>query len=643
VLNRVARRIDVAIVACLALPLAVFLAGTFRPLPAAALVALLGAGLFPLVRATWRRGPDVRWTWFAVGFAVVLAVVWVLLGGSGHVVYSQSDWMKHDSVYGDLSKMAWPPTYYASPVGDVVLRYYEAYYVVPAALTKAFGHHNLWMQAWTTLGVLLVALRVLASAQRKKALLAMAFVLVFFGGLDVIGWLFMEPVHNLGWRQQVNGWNGILYLMRITMIQYSENTTLLFWVPQHALSAWLAVLVLLHREDDDDATLGIPAFLVAIGFWSVFAAVGMVPFLVGRCIGLLRRRTWRAALSPYVLAAVALAAFLALFMSSGAGGIYHGFIWQVNPVRTALRRLVLFLVFQLLVIVGAMRWARIPFGKHEKIAFGVLLVLPVYYYGTYGDLTMRASIPSLFVLALAIIRAIGDRMTSWRPTRRTLPLALVLLVGTWAAVPQLVLVFTEPNQRKPQSHVPETPTVMADIAADVPPSQYLAAEPDWIAKLMRHNAPIFDAVDVSPGLRTTDWALNPGNGTGIAASPTGTVRFTPTADGKVDAVSVATYAPGLYHVELDATVVAKLAPYRAGFGFGSISYKLAPLSIDEDGEHAKADFYVWVKNPAPIALWLTGEGLGRPGDHITFDRVAVHRMQPLREDVARWRVDGPVS
>jgi hypothetical protein len=221
-------------------------------------------------------------------------------------------------------------------------------------------------------------------------------IFVFAGGLDVLGILALG--HSWPPWLRFEWWTPPWY--------YPSNVQLLLWVPQHALGAWLATALLVDRGLR--GTLPpVAALLVGTAlFWSPFAALGLLPFVVYWCArqpaSLLGGwRNWAAA--PLILV-------LASFYASLAHPLPHGWM-GARLLATVWRRYLLFVglkvgVYAALCALSLRRDAR-SLGL-LSVAVITLLVIPCYQMGLYNDFVMRVSIPSLFVLWLFVARSLAD-------------------------------------------------------------------------------------------------------------------------------------------------------------------------------------------------------------------------------------------
>ena len=92
-----------------------------------------------------------------------------------------------------------------------------------------------------------------------------------FGGLDLIGYLLTRQ-HLPRPGQPIEWWASTL--------QFSGNTTSLFWVPQHALPGWI-LTALIFDEAARMRRVAFAGLFVGLCFlWSPFVTVGLIPVAI---------------------------------------------------------------------------------------------------------------------------------------------------------------------------------------------------------------------------------------------------------------------------------------------------------------------------------------------------------------------------
>jgi hypothetical protein len=218
-------------------------------------------------------------------------------------------------------------------------------------------------------------------------------------------------------------------------LQFSSHTTQLFWVPNHALPAWIAA-AMFYRHWRNDAFWP-PAILIAVllPIWTPFAAIGIAPFLGFVAVDRLRRglglRLPLMLLGPSLLLLGLQARYLGLGLATISAG---------TPAHMAIdagRDLVKYARFALLEF--ALLAAVLLFLlRHSRglcaVASGVLAALPlVISFGPSNDIVMRASIPSLAMLAILSVRVLDES----RAAAERIPRALLIVVLAVGAITPL--------------------------------------------------------------------------------------------------------------------------------------------------------------------------------------------------------------
>lgn len=405
----------------------------------------------------------------------VLALAWVAMAGTGHLMYSNADWVVRDAVLHDLSTSAWPPHYANASGQQAFMRAPVAYYL-PAALIgmlAGFGAANIALYLWTALGWFLFALCAYRLFAKRAQRIACVLLLVCFGGMDLVGYATAyKTLPSLG--EHLEWW--------MPYMQYSSNSTLLFWVPNHALPAWLCTALILRRWRQPQLARMTPLLATAVPLWSPLAAIGLFPFFL---FGLRWIKDARILFSPATcLPFLPIALLIALYLGLDAASVPHA--WQVRNFPNAVSFAVNYGLFCLIEFgFLALVLAKIgPYDMPMRIAVAVLCLLPFYYYGPGNDLAMRASIPALCVLALASARVLGEtasRRTGWHAA-----LALVLLVGAAGAAQEPIRTLRAKPWRPAAQSLPEAVTSQNPEGVNPLPPHYVA-HPDGglVTRLLR--------------------------------------------------------------------------------------------------------------------------------------------------------------
>ena len=443
-------RLELAALAYLLLPLPIFLWGWWRwP------VALAGSGLLALMAwRVWvcRRRGAVHLS-AALGLALAgVALLWVAAGGLLGGLPLNEDWRVRMPVLRDLTLGAWPVSYGPLGGGEALLRTSFGFYLLPAALGALLGGveaARLLLGAWTALGVLLLfALVVQAWPVRRGAAVAgLLALLMLFSGMDLPGFL-VGRAYTPAWGEHIEWWT--------PWMQYSSQTTLLFWAPNHALPAWLGVALAWRHRATGLALAPAALLVVAAAFWSPLACLGLLPLLALPAWAALRAelqgRTawpWRALLQPAVLAALPLLALFAVFVTFGAGHAAEGPGRVLSELAAPTVLWHQWLTFQVLEW-GALAGVLIAAGPRRLgagfwVACALLLVLPSVRFGPGNDLMMRGGIAAVTWLLLCTAEALSREDL---PARLRGALLVILLIG--AATPlQELLRQTQDGPRFP--------------------------------------------------------------------------------------------------------------------------------------------------------------------------------------------------
>ncbi|MBL8275371.1 MAG: hypothetical protein JNL93_01600 [Pelomonas sp.] len=438
-------RLELAAAAYLLLPLVPFLWSWWRWPVAVVATALLLVNVRVVLGRCRREPPGLGMGLWAMLTAV--ALLWVASSGVLGGLPLNDDWSVRMRVLRDLTVGTWPVGYGAATGGDTMLRFSMGYYLVPAglgALTGGVEAARQLLGLWTALGVVLAfALLVQASPSRRPAAVAgLLSLFVLFSGMDLLGFLLgRASTPSLG--EHIEWWT--------PWLQYSSQTTLLFWVPNHALPAWLGVAVVWRHRHIGLALAPAALLLTAAAFWSPLACVGLTPLLARATARGRSAAAWLRELTrPAVLAAVPVLALLAVFVS-------FGIVVETVPadrqalasVATPSARWHEWLVFELLEW-GLLAAALLSAGWRRQgwtfwAACALLVVLPLLRFGPGNDLVMRAGIAPVTLLMLCTMDALqeGRLAPRWRA------FALVVLLLGCATPAQELIRQSQPGARWP--------------------------------------------------------------------------------------------------------------------------------------------------------------------------------------------------
>jgi hypothetical protein len=428
------RPMDRMAVAYVTAPLILFLIGWFEWWVAAPLVLCVGYSLAPMFRALPSGAPRSTITPLKLWVAVAVGCAWTLCGGADHLLFANTDWHLRDAVLHDLVVSPWPVGYGLLNGQESILRAPVAFYLPAALVGKWLGVSaaHIAMGLWTALGASLFLMQVLSLVpSRTSTVVLTAGVVVFFSGFDIIG-----NIINTGPRFLAT-WDIVAHLeWWAGSYQYSSMTTQLFWVPNHALGAWLVIGLMSRnpRWSLFDALL--PILLVAAALWSPLSAVGLMPFVLWRVYGeLVRARNWRLLYprvwGPAIPVGLAVASYLVLDPGGIPKGLAVGKGGAIDTLLDLLRQAQFF--FLEAGFIGFVIWWILP-SSEVVLALVVLAVLPFVRLGPANDFVMRASIPSLAILAIGACLALSVESADRALRNKQIVLACFLTIGAVTAV-----------------------------------------------------------------------------------------------------------------------------------------------------------------------------------------------------------------
>ncbi|MFH1921857.1 MAG: hypothetical protein ABIP48_18480 [Planctomycetota bacterium] len=445
------------VVSCvyLVVPYLIFLLGWLRWWLAVPMAALLVVASHCAVRKVpwFDRSADADcdgagFDWRGLVSLVGVALLLSFLSGAGGYGAQDSDHPKHNAVFKCLIEEPWPPTV-SSPQGRFPLVYYTAWYLPASLVGKVVGWEgaNHFLQFWTALGLVLSLLWFCLASRRVKWIVLGVFVC--FSGLDIVGATAVRLLEFVGrpgfdwaafdWRSidwsSLRWWNWqIRWWDMAGLRNYSSNMALLFFVPHQALSGWILTGIVMHLvgRESDGARKTLLFFVALSCLWAPFVTLGFAPLVIFDLWAGRRSlvQTVRAYLSLPNFAGLVIFGLMALYFLARFSELPFEdapgarFAFWAPPGASALGFLAGLLVFFCLEV-GILAWAvaRIdPFddGRSKGLfvaALAFLFLLPFFRYGGVNDLVMRASIPSLFVLAVFVARAIlrqgADRGKKW--------------------------------------------------------------------------------------------------------------------------------------------------------------------------------------------------------------------------------------
>lgn len=444
------------------LPVFLFFAGWLR-LALAVPLCLLLLWLFMRVskklctgagRVGVRYEPEYWITLCAVVF------IWLLFSGIGGFSYQNSDYFVRNPIYRDLVAQPWPVFYDLSSqrmsvqavIGSepVAFVYYFCFWLPPALLSKIAGisgagelASDVFLFLWAYLGVMLVLYQI--HRYLKRCSWAIPGIFIFFGGYDALGYRILRGDFELG--AHLEWW--------CTYFQYSSDTTLLYWVFNQAIPAWLIVMVFLNMREDV-SMVGVCALIFA---YSPFATFGMIPLAAYAVLR--HRREWKKALTweNILLPFSMLLVFGSFYLSNPGSMPVKGWIFRYHPAGELVWHHLLFFVLEVGIYLPFLK-AHLRKYDYLWLALIELALIPLYKMTPANDFAMRASIPGLLILAVSLMRHALECRKKWARW------ALILVVSVGAVTPISEICRSMTNTALQGARPVETVHSFQDFATD---------------------------------------------------------------------------------------------------------------------------------------------------------------------------------
>jgi hypothetical protein len=219
--------------------------------------------------------------------------------------------------------------------------------------------------------------------------------------------------------------------------QYSGNTTLLFYVPQHALVGWILMGILAYGIFSKKPLPFLLVLLSCIPLWSPFVFLGLLPFT---CIYLYQNKK-TLVLSEWILSALFLSYQLLYFGSNLTFLVKEtgvsAWLWQIEKLTRSwvLLRLFLFYLFEFGIFTFFIVKSPIKSSIRKlllSLSVGILLALPWYKMGLLNDFVMRVSIPALWVVGYFWIETLVQ--AKWNIKVKVLMFTIFIVASVYPAV-----------------------------------------------------------------------------------------------------------------------------------------------------------------------------------------------------------------
>jgi len=333
---------------------------------------------------------------------VIASFAYVFFCGVGRLWSQSDDFLWRNAIFRDLVVRKWPVFYDAY---DGALSYYigtwlpaaiigKCVFLLGAGTEASFMVANIAVLIYCTAGMsmlfLLLFMHFSVSSPKKAALVIIG--LVFFSGMDFVGNEFKIDSWHIEW------W--------ALTFQYSSLTTCMCWVFNQTIIPWVCTALLLHEKTVSNYVL----IGMACLFCGPFPFIGFFIFCVA--LGLKRlvetiRAKEGAKFAKEVFSIPNICSILFIFPVVGTYLTANTMMSNYEseeavflPPTWCFENYVLYILFMLFEFgIFAILIAK-AFKKNYLfyVMLAELIVFPLFNVGINSDLTMRGSIPAIFLL-----------------------------------------------------------------------------------------------------------------------------------------------------------------------------------------------------------------------------------------------------
>ncbi len=427
-------------------PIIVFYAGWLNIIAAIVFIALSASAIFFFIKnASHRDGKfkSITLSKKQIIIIAVIAFVWCFMAGQGGFVHQSTDHAARNTIFKNIIAYDWPVTF---DNGNVMMCYYIAHWMVPALFGKlallisgstraAYIVGNVALLLWSSLGCFIVLLltAMITNTGKKPMFFIAIFMFIFFSGLDIVGVLLLKKVNLINGDIHLEWWNKI-------WMQYSSNTTCLYWVYNQCIVPWIIILCIIN-----ETKLKNLALLAILAFpYGPLPFLGIVIICILKAVSVLCKAIkaknigafFKDAFSPQnILGFLAVAPVYMLYYtanvvvaSTGAGTsagsgskmgfrVYDKYVaaFKAKDVKTLINYAKWYTIF--MILEGGLYAAVVlKRSKPNMVFIGTLislLIIPVFQLGGSADFCMRVSIPGLVYLCIAFIQVVIAEMPEW--------------------------------------------------------------------------------------------------------------------------------------------------------------------------------------------------------------------------------------
>lgn len=373
-------------------------------------------------------------------FIIIISLIWVYISGIGGFGYQNTDFAWRNAMFRDLIEYEWPVKYPTENETFSTMIYYIGFWLPSALVGKItnFELANKFLYIWSSIGVMLT-FGLLIRWLNKKSYLAI-LVFIFFSGNDIIGYLFNNKF-NLG--NHIEWW--------AHYFQYSSTTTLLFWVFNQAIPAWIITLLILNIGTNKNVV-----FIFSLGMiFCPLPLLGLTPIVLfvilnGECnnnlfnipnkLIFIKNNISDSIKIENIIIPLLFTIIFGIYYTSNISGSSseNGIIFNVfnTEKKIIAKKMIIFIFLE----IGIYYLFLIRDILKNSLLFLVsilLIFIPLYRFGSGNEFAMRASVPGITLFICYFIKFLTNKNSKFKK----MFLILIFCIGAITPISEMSRFF----------------------------------------------------------------------------------------------------------------------------------------------------------------------------------------------------------
>lgn len=252
-------------------------------------------------------------------------------------------------------------------------------------------------------------------------------------------------------------------------LQYSSNTTQLYWVFNQSIPLWLIIaLFLLLKESRNVVAICSLSFA-----YSPLATIGIIPYAIVSVLnsGDKKDNIWKKvgkaiSIENIFVPLIILIIFGTFYLQNSNSLGNKGFIFIMYPQFKTVTLYISFIIVEFIAYFIAMGRPAMKY-RFYWITLIELILLPLYRMGMYNDFCMRASIPSIMILMTIMLNYCLDKQLNNISIKRRKLVIVFMLIGYLTSATEIQRNVKETLNNSQDTYLQETFYSLADLKPDM--------------------------------------------------------------------------------------------------------------------------------------------------------------------------------